>query len=443
MAWWYVCASLVGGVVGSPPWTPETFPNPMKDVDLCGRRGQTSKICDPDGIISYEAANKCEGIIQSIEKLTVASLAHVPCSVGYQVAVALVKSMSIGFFSNKETIAQEFATTLHDSWGVGDPRCQSGIVFFLDRDDRTAYISTGKGARMLLTDSDCSAVIHKMKPLLKAGNYDQAMQEGLANIYLILQGKPLPGGSNGGFFFIIFLAVCALLVVFPMCACCLLGLLEECTKPCVGWYYRRKNRRVNDLLSRIPEEARRQKQPTQYAATMCAICLDDFPLGGDKKDQSFLECGHTFHTHCLSEWYNQAPNNSCPLCRAPVQVVHDEESQAEEENASLLHKLAPPPSRSSYINTFYLWAAHRRYPSYITRTQYERWTSSPYNADVYLLDPYPAYLMTRGWSNRISQAQSYMSSVNEVVSTTSSSSSSSSSWGGGSSFGGGGGGGGW
>lgn len=47
-------------------WTPSTYPNPQRDVNLCGRNGLKSSICDPENILSVEAANMVDGLINEI-----------------------------------------------------------------------------------------------------------------------------------------------------------------------------------------------------------------------------------------------------------------------------------------------------------------------------------------------------------------------------------------
>lgn len=47
-------------------WNPDTYPNPKRDVNLCGRHGRASSICDADNIISFKAANRIEGILKEI-----------------------------------------------------------------------------------------------------------------------------------------------------------------------------------------------------------------------------------------------------------------------------------------------------------------------------------------------------------------------------------------
>ena len=42
----------------------------------------------------------------------------------------------------------------------------------------------------------------------------------------------------------------------------------------------------------------------------CAICVQSI---GDEESTA-LQCGHAFHSHCISKWFSVTP--SCPYCRA-------------------------------------------------------------------------------------------------------------------------------
>ena len=59
-------------------------------------------------------------------------------------------------------------------------------------------------------------------------------------------------------------------------------------------------------------------QLTQLSHSCCAICLDD--AGCHSADDGITtDCGHTFHGHCLKQWFrNQL---SCPYCRTVVPVT--------------------------------------------------------------------------------------------------------------------------
>ena len=47
-------------------WDSENYPNPKRDVHLCGRKGKQSNICDPDSVLTYAGANRIEGIIEDV-----------------------------------------------------------------------------------------------------------------------------------------------------------------------------------------------------------------------------------------------------------------------------------------------------------------------------------------------------------------------------------------
>mmetsp|Transcript_576 Transcript_576/g.1835 ORF Transcript_576/g.1835 Transcript_576/m.1835 type:complete len:201 (-) Transcript_576:434-1036(-) len=66
----FLAASLLA-LASSPasaaaPWSPAAYPNPMIDVGACGRQGVTSRICDPDSILTYDAANVVESYLKEI-----------------------------------------------------------------------------------------------------------------------------------------------------------------------------------------------------------------------------------------------------------------------------------------------------------------------------------------------------------------------------------------
>jgi hypothetical protein len=47
-------------------WTPESFPNPNKDVNKCGRPGVKSSICDPENVLTTEQQNMVDGLVNEI-----------------------------------------------------------------------------------------------------------------------------------------------------------------------------------------------------------------------------------------------------------------------------------------------------------------------------------------------------------------------------------------
>uniref|UniRef100_A0A672RJQ6 E3 ubiquitin-protein ligase TRAIP-like n=1 Tax=Sinocyclocheilus grahami TaxID=75366 RepID=A0A672RJQ6_SINGR len=51
----------------------------------------------------------------------------------------------------------------------------------------------------------------------------------------------------------------------------------------------------------------------------CTICSDLFD---NSKDVAAIHCGHTFHYVCLLQWFQSAPNKTCPQCRKQVSTRH-------------------------------------------------------------------------------------------------------------------------
>uniref|UniRef100_A0A8C1QRX1 TRAF-interacting protein n=1 Tax=Cyprinus carpio TaxID=7962 RepID=A0A8C1QRX1_CYPCA len=51
----------------------------------------------------------------------------------------------------------------------------------------------------------------------------------------------------------------------------------------------------------------------------CTICSDFFD---NSKDVAAIHCGHTFHYVCLLQWFQSAPNKTCPQCRKQVSTRH-------------------------------------------------------------------------------------------------------------------------
>ncbi|XP_030634477.1 E3 ubiquitin-protein ligase TRAIP [Chanos chanos] len=51
----------------------------------------------------------------------------------------------------------------------------------------------------------------------------------------------------------------------------------------------------------------------------CTICSDFFD---NSRDVAAIHCGHTFHYACLLQWFQSAPNKTCPQCRKQVSTRH-------------------------------------------------------------------------------------------------------------------------
>lgn len=58
---------------------------------------------------------------------------------------------------------------------------------------------------------------------------------------------------------------------------------------------------------------------TANVEDVCAICMEE--EGEQCGACTTLECGHTFHVHCVLHWFRYE-NSTCPLCRSRRDLMH-------------------------------------------------------------------------------------------------------------------------
>eukprot|EP00465_Bigelowiella_longifila_P007849 CAMPEP_0185269884 /NCGR_PEP_ID=MMETSP1359-20130426/40985_1 /TAXON_ID=552665 /ORGANISM="Bigelowiella longifila, Strain CCMP242" /LENGTH=515 /DNA_ID=CAMNT_0027861245 /DNA_START=75 /DNA_END=1619 /DNA_ORIENTATION=- len=158
------------------PWTPGMFPNPVVDPVRCGLQ-DASRVCDPDGVLSLKTRVELSDLLGLIEEDTEGK---------NQVAVAVVAKMSERMEGwDKMEKAEAFATKLGDSWGVGIRGLDNGVVLFVSKIDRVAYIKTARGAQEALPDSVVNRIIRRMTKEFKKdeGKLDAGVLGGVALIY--------------------------------------------------------------------------------------------------------------------------------------------------------------------------------------------------------------------------------------------------------------------
>ena len=66
----------------------------------------------------------------------------------------------------------------------------------------------------------------------------------------------------------------------------------------------------------IDKASREQKAEDAEDGNSCAICMEDFRVGGDKVAQLSCDGKHIFHTECLKAWVEK--NSICPMCRKEI-----------------------------------------------------------------------------------------------------------------------------
>ncbi|CEM18748.1 unnamed protein product [Vitrella brassicaformis CCMP3155] len=166
----------------------EPFPNPQRDLEQCGLV-QPAWICDPDHVLSsVTEREKVQHILNDIYENV-----QVECpdgsKKGFQVGVALVEKMMIGW-ADVEDMASKYASKIGRQWGVGHAGCDNEVMFFMSLRDRVVHIKTARQAAMRVSDYDIDGIIESMKPSLRAGKYDKAVQGGLILLKRELQKPP-------------------------------------------------------------------------------------------------------------------------------------------------------------------------------------------------------------------------------------------------------------
>ena len=242
-------------------WSPQSFPNPVKNVQQCGRGGKPSWICDPDHVLSDYSQNVIEGTIHEIaaaqdpyrsalcptspsdapgyqvgrlcySQVTLFAFAIANLRRAFQVAVALVDRMKLEKGRTQAEQAEVFAKSLHNTWGVGDTTCNSGLVLFLSKDDRqvlqklekslfslantaSPFYSTGQieqpathSTKLLFLQMYLAAdeqvlskdrqlyVLDKLKQKLRKGDFDGGIESAIVDIGLGLSGADMPDDTD-------------------------------------------------------------------------------------------------------------------------------------------------------------------------------------------------------------------------------------------------------
>lgn len=188
--------------------------------------------------------------------------------------------------SREEWAAEHFATTLHDTWGVGydTERGGTGILIFMSLNDRVLYVSRGGAVAPILTDNRVDRMITTtLRPYLRTGKYGKAMGYAIEDILKYLEEGPpegweyyrdeilIPYGIPAGV-----VAVIGFFVAFR--------LKQEREE-------RREYALVSSHLSQI-DRAQAEVLQGRYQATSCPICFEEFKVvetGEGEKRQEDLE----------------------------------------------------------------------------------------------------------------------------------------------------------
>ncbi|GAB4029858.1 hypothetical protein GCM10028809_21540 [Spirosoma gilvum] len=183
-------------------YTLETVPNPKQSRS-------THYVSNPDKILSDFAVDRIEEVLRKLEDSTTA-----------QVAVVCVNSIG-------EKVPKDFATALFRKWGLGYQQKNNGLLVLLVKDQHRLEMETGYGLEGILPDAVCSRIqTQKMVPLLKVGDFDGAMINGVKEVARLISepeaakevydSSKYSGSLNSGAIMILFILLIPSLLLLRM-----------------------------------------------------------------------------------------------------------------------------------------------------------------------------------------------------------------------------------
>lgn len=149
-------------------YTPASVPNPKK-------QGQAFYVANPDAILPDSSVAWLNDCAARLEDAT-------------RVQLCVVALESIG-----GSEAFDFAYELFQRWGLGHEGQNTGVLMLFVLDSHDIRIMTGVGIEGVLTDAQCSKIVHDdMIPAFRAGAYGDGLCLGALRIYEICTDGEAP-----------------------------------------------------------------------------------------------------------------------------------------------------------------------------------------------------------------------------------------------------------
>mmetsp|Transcript_20071 Transcript_20071/g.28844 ORF Transcript_20071/g.28844 Transcript_20071/m.28844 type:complete len:448 (+) Transcript_20071:47-1390(+) len=364
------------------------IPNPMKQPDMCGRRGvERSMICDIAELIPVEAKNDIEQFATSIWDV--------------EFAVVVIPSMVRSFTSSVNADAERYADTLLETWGVGDSPMRNGVLVFLSISDRVVHISLGAGIQDKLSSIEVNQVASHMVPHLKSGDYGPAIEMAMNELNMLIARGPTEttnaqkkvdkrryvalkvGPWVLGVLFLS-LAICALvsskqdknvkkgyaalrrviktletskgIICCPMC----LDPFEESSS--TSNIKDESNEVVDTTADNTDIDMKLEDELSSFINTKDVEYMDSASpsIGRTRRIPMKLRCHHIYCMNCIQSLVT-SKGRECPICHQEV----DTPSSDRNEDVVTADKLLTAPGSSVYIS-YLVSRLHALYPHVIT-----------------------------------------------------------------------------
>ncbi len=104
-------------------------------------------------------------------------------STSTQIAIVIVNNLDGDEAGN-------YAFKLGDKWGIGRAQKSNGMLILISKEDRKAFIATGKGMEGAITDIHCDRIVENIiVPNFKNGNYYEGLNGAVDAIIKLAAGE--------------------------------------------------------------------------------------------------------------------------------------------------------------------------------------------------------------------------------------------------------------
>jgi uncharacterized membrane protein YgcG len=375
-------------------WTP---------MELAKRQSPTTSIIDPDKYIADRKATQIDLHLKDLQK-----------TIGHEVKLYIISEMDSIY--NIEAFTNDLTYYIFNKDAERD---KNSIFILFSINDRKMRVRTGEIPRRTLTDSICVYYLDSLKENLRAGEYETAIADLLYKISKkFTDPDPWEGLKiflHTYLGTIIFWCIIALVLLFSNKSLDksaeekLKRIKEICERNkskkhfiessciiCLEKFDTETNVELNELkekqqesssddtlreLVKTPQEALSSKniekefpeeESKEYPDEESKEYLEEAkaaknklinkPSNKSKQDntksnvfKATLECGHTFHSNCISDWMTK--QNKCPICREKIDKEEDNTKPLAEDLITVHTSYHPSFSslRFDYTNDSLAW----------------------------------------------------------------------------------------
>jgi uncharacterized protein len=175
----------------------------QKDKDFPERPNPPRLVNDMAGMLSPHEVQQLETKLVNFDNTT-------------STQVAIVTITNIGDYD-----VSDYAVKLFNKWGIGQKDKDNGVLIFVSKENRKAWITTGKGVEGSLTDAATGRIYrNEIVPAFKEGNYYKGLSDAADAVIAVTKGEyknEKKGGSErgkgGGVGIIIFIIIIVVIAI--------------------------------------------------------------------------------------------------------------------------------------------------------------------------------------------------------------------------------------